>query len=177
MKKDPYKHEEKYRAWKEQINKIGFIEGITRENSDLILSYVFDMELGMNVSNSSKKGSRSYIHLNTLKQRMISLAKRFEEHYKIRCITELTEHQIIAYFAKMRNGEVRRVDGKRFKAVIDYVKIFKSFWHWHMKVSKKQGVKILDITEDLDCSKEKPQWVYLDENQVKQLYENAKYNY
>jgi hypothetical protein len=60
------------------VDKIGYIEGISRENSDLILRYIFDMELGMNVSRKSAKGSRSYIRLNNLKQRMIFMSKRFE---------------------------------------------------------------------------------------------------
>jgi len=77
----------------------------------------------------------------------------------------------------MRSGEIKKVRGGEYRSVADSVKIFKAFWHWYMKVNRKQGVKILDITEDLDCSKSKPRWVYLDENQVKQMYENAKYNY
>jgi len=71
MKRDPYKHQEKYLLWKERIDEVGYIEGITQKNSDLILKYIFDMELGMNVSRKSAKGSRSYIRLNNLKQRMI----------------------------------------------------------------------------------------------------------
>ena len=79
MKRDPYKHKEKYQAWKERIDELGYIEGISKENSDLILKYIFDMELGMNVSKKSSKGARSYIRLNNLKQRMIFMSKRFEE--------------------------------------------------------------------------------------------------
>ena len=177
MKRDPYKHKEKYEAWKERIDKIGYIEGISRENSDLILRYIFDMELGMNVSRKSAKGSRSYIRLNNLKQRMIFMSKRFEEYYKLKCLTDLTEQQVITFFSKMRSGEIKRVDGGVYRSVVDFVKIIKAFWNWHIKVNRKQGIKILDITEDLDCSKDKPQWVYLDESQVKQMYDNAKYNY
>jgi len=177
MKRDPYKHKETYEAWKEQIDKVGYIEGITRENSDLILRYIFDMELGMNVSRKSAKGSRSYIRLNNLKQRMIFMSKRFEEYYKLKCLTDLTEQQVITFFSKMRSGEIKRVDGGVYRSVVDFVKIIKAFWNWHIKVNRKQGIKILDITEDLDCSKDKPQWVYLDESQVKQMYDNAKYNY
>ena len=177
MKIDPYKHKEKYLAWKEKINEVGYIEGISRINSDMILKYVFDMELGINISNVSVKGSRSYIRLNSLRQRMIFLSKKFEELYEIKNITNITEDQLITFFAKMRKGEIRRFDGKQYKSVVDFVKIIKAFWHWYMKVSKKAGEKIEDITEDLDCSKDKPQWVYLNESQVKHMYENAKYKY
>jgi len=135
------------------------------------------MELGMNVSRKSAKGSRSYLRLNNLKQRMIFISKRLEAYYDLSCLTDLTEHQIIAFFSKMRSGEIKRVDGGEYKSVVDFVKIFKAFWHWHMKVNKKEGIEIADITEDLDCSKNKPRWVYLDEQQVRHLCENAKYNY
>ena len=169
MKRDLYKHKEKYQAWKERIDESGYIERISRENSDLILRYIFDMELGMNVSKKSQKGARSYIRLNNLKQRMIFLSKRFEEYYQIKCLADLTEYQIITFFAKMRSGEIKRVDGGEYKSVVDFVKILKAFWNWHIKVSKKQGIKILDITENLDCSKDKPQWVYLNESELNSL--------
>ena len=177
MKRDPYKHQEKYLLWKERIDEVGYIEGISKKNSEIILKYIFDMELGMNVSRKSAKGSRSYLRLNNLKQRMIFISKRLEAYYDLSCLTDLTEHQIIAFFSKMRSGEIKRVDGGEYKSVVDFVKIFKAFWHWHMKVNKKEGIEIADITEDLDCSKNKPRWVYLDEQQVRHLCENAKYNY
>ena len=68
---DPYKHKETYINWKEKIDKMGYIEGISRENSDLIIRYIFDMELGINISSRSSKGSRGYCRLNSLKQRMV----------------------------------------------------------------------------------------------------------
>jgi hypothetical protein len=41
MKIDPYNHEGKYKAWKEKSKRNG-IEGVSKENSDLILKYVED---------------------------------------------------------------------------------------------------------------------------------------
>ncbi len=72
---------------------------------------------------------------------------------------------------------IKRIDGKCYQSVVDFVKPFKSFWHWHIKVNKKNGIEILDITEDLDVSNSKPRWVYLTEEQVKLLCENAKPEY
>ena len=46
MKRDPYKHKEKYYAWKIAV-KDG-IPGISKINSDLTLRYVGDMEVGRN---------------------------------------------------------------------------------------------------------------------------------
>jgi integrase len=77
----------------------------------------------------------------------------------------------------MRNGEIKRMDGKEYIGTADYIKVFKAFWHWHQKTKRKQGIEIQDITIDLDTSRDKPKWVYLTEKQVKQMCENAKYDY
>ena len=39
MKLDPYKHKEKYLKWRKEVEEVGYIEGISRVNSDLILRY------------------------------------------------------------------------------------------------------------------------------------------
>ncbi|MBT7102467.1 tyrosine-type recombinase/integrase [archaeon] len=174
---DPYKHKERYEAWKERIDRVGFIEDISKINSKIILNYIFDMEIGINVSRVSVKGSRSYTRLNNIKQRMVFITKALERTYSLNDITLLQEKQIMSFFSKMRNGEIKRQDGKIYLSVVDFVKIFKAFWHWHMKVRQKEGVVVLDITMDLDTSKEKPKWVYLNESQIKLLIDNAKYEY
>ena len=58
MKIDPYNHEKRYKVWKAQALKHG-IPDISKQNSDIILQYVSDMEHGLNVSLKSVKGSRS----------------------------------------------------------------------------------------------------------------------
>lgn len=67
MKIDPYNHEEKYRDWMERVQKEGILE-IGKENSDLIIKYVSDMEHGLNVSIGSVKGRRSFIRLNIIRE-------------------------------------------------------------------------------------------------------------
>ena len=175
MKRDPYKHEEQWLRWKNK-NK-GRILEISKENSDLVLDYLKDMEMGINTSAVSRKGSRSFIRLNTLRNRMIFLIKKFEKKYKITNISKLTEKQVCNFFAGMRSGEIKREDGQNYKSVRDYVKIFKAFWHWHQKVSRRKGKEIEDITFYLDTSGTKPDWVYLNEDQVKIFYDNAKPEY
>ncbi len=175
MKKDPYKHREGYLTWKEKV-KDG-IPGISVKNSKLIYRYIDDMEHGLNVSRVSKKGGRSYPRLNNLRQRMIFLSKKFEEYFSVDDITLLTEEQLVRYFTSMRNGTILREDGKAYISVVNYVKPFKSFWHWYMKVKHKEGVEIDDITSDLDTSCDKPKWVYLTEEEVKRMCDNAKYDY
>lgn len=175
MKIDPYKHREKYFSWKEKV-KDG-IPNISKSSSELILRYIFDMEKGINISSSSAKGARSYPRLNNLRQRLIFFVKKIYEIYGIDDISKIKEDQLIEFFSDMKSGQIKRYDGKSYQSVDTYVKIFKAFWHWYQKVNRKQGKEILDITVDLDIRQEKPKWVYLTEEQVKMLCENAKYEY
>jgi len=176
MKIDPYKHKERHLKWKEKIAERG-ISDVSKRNSEIIIQYLGDMEFGLNVSTKSQKGSRSYIRLNTLRQRLIFMTKQFEKRYKILDLTKLTELQLHDYFSGMRSGVIKRQDGSTYKSVADYVKILKAFWHWHQKVNRKQKIEIEDITIDLDTSRAKPKWVYLNEGQVKLLWESSKYEY
>jgi integrase len=176
MKVDPYKHKERYLKWKENVSNYGISE-VSKDNSEIIIKYLTDMEFGLNISTSNKKGSRSYIRLNTLRQRLVFMTKQFEERYNIQDITKISEFQLHDYFSGMRNGIIKRQDGSLYKSVADYVKVFKAFWHWWQKINRKRKIDIEDITIDLDTSRNKPRWVYLDENQLKTLYNHAKYEY
>ena len=51
MKRDPYKHKEGYLSWKIAVK--NGIPGISKINSEIILRYVGDMEVGRNVSSKS----------------------------------------------------------------------------------------------------------------------------
>lgn len=173
MKKDPYNHKEKFLKWKEKTK--DRIEEISIQNSSLILRYLNDMERGINVG--ARKGARSYIRMNCLKQKLIFLAKKLEEIDNLSNITNISESRIFNFFSDMRNGKIKRIDGKIYKSVGDFVKIFRAFWHWWMKINRKQGKTIPNITIDLDTSGEKPKWVYLTEKEIKLLCDNAKYEY
>jgi hypothetical protein len=172
---DPYKNKERYLAWKEKNQ--SQILGISRENSDLTLKFLSDMESGLNICSSSKKGSRSYTRLNALRQRMIAFSKIFDKRLGLKKITDITEEQIFSFFGDMRNGKLKRQDGKNFISPRNFVKDFKTFWHWWIKINRKEGIEFKDITADLDNSGDKPKWVYLTEEQVKKICNEAKYEY
>lgn len=172
---DPYKNKERYLAWKEKNQ--SQIPEISRENSDLTLRFLNDMEAGLNICSSSKKGARSYIRLNVLKQRMIALSKTFEKMFGLNKLTDITEAQIFSYFGNMRNGIIKKHDGKNYISPKNFVKDFKTFWHWWMKINKKEGIELKDITTDLDTSGDKPKWVYLTEEEIKKICNEAKYEY
>ncbi len=124
MKIDPYNHKEKYLSWKKKTR--DGIAGIRETNSDILLKYISDMENGLNVSSKSVKGPRSYIRLNNLRQRMIFLAKNIEQYYGVN-LPDISEEQIIKFFNAMRNGTIKRIDGKCYQSVVDFVKPFKAF--------------------------------------------------
>jgi len=177
MKIDPYDHRGKWTRWKDKVGELGGIPDISRQNSDIILRYLKDMELGINTSIKSKKGARSFIRLTTVKQRLIFLARKFEETLKINDMTELTEQDVCSFFVDMRNGVIRRQDGRKYRATRDFVKIFKSFWHWWQITARKAGKEVNDITVYLDSSGEKPEWVYLDEEQIRTFWDNCNLKY
>ena len=175
MKIDPYKHKEKYYNWKEKC-KDG-IPDISKANSDLLHQFLRDMEIGINICIESKKGARSFIRLISLRDKLTFLMKKTNQIYNLEDITKITEEQILIFFSDMFNGKITKVNGGKYIAVRDYIKIFKSFWHWYQKVNKRKGVEILDITANLDCEYAKPSWVYLTEEEIKKLCDNAKYDY
>ena len=175
VKIDPYNNKERYLVWKDKNQ--SQISGISKENSDITLRFLNDMESGLNICSSSKKGARSYIRLNALKQRIIAFSKIFDKRLGLKRITDITEEQIFSFFRDMRNGKLKKQDGKNYISPKNFVKDFKTFWHWWMKINKKEGIELKDITADLDNSGDKPEWVYLTEEQVKEICNGAKYEY
>ncbi len=176
MKIDPYKHKERYIKWKESAMEKG-IPDISKYDSDIILQYVNDMENGVNVASSSVKGARSYVRLNTLHQKLRFFALKFQELYNLSKITEISEDRLCCFFSDMRKGVIRKQNGQPYQSTAYFVKNFKSFWHWWMKINRKQGIEIRDITLDLDTKTDKPRWVYLSENQIKKLCNNSLFKY
>jgi integrase len=174
MKIDPYNHKEKYLKWEEKVKKEG-IAGLSEKNSDIIQEYISDMANGINTAVSSKKGARGYPRLNNLRQRIIFIAREFENRFNIYYLGNLDVRIVSKYFTGLRNGTITRKDGEPYQAPGDYVKVLKAFWHWYMK--SRQEEKIEDITVYLDSSSTKPKWVYLDESQIKKMCEYASYDY
>ena len=174
-KKDPYRNKERFAQKRRRIE--NGVEGVSEKNLSLMIRYLDDMECGLNIATGSKKGSRSYIRLNVITERMIGLSKMFKKFYNIDCLTDITEEIIFKFFRDMRSGIIRRKDGKMYLSPRNFVKDFKAFWHWWMKINKKEGIIIDDITLDLDTSMPKPKWVYLTEDEVKLLANSAKYDY
>lgn len=175
MKIDPWKHKERYLEWRSKTRE--GIPNISKENSDIILKYLSDMEKGLNIATGSVRGPRSFQRLFTLKEKMVFFAKRFKEVFGIDKITDIDEERLLAFFSDMRTGVIKKHGGGTYKSIETQGKAFKAFWHWHQKLNRKSGVDIPDITADLDSRGEKPQWVYLTEQEIKKLCDEAKYEY
>ena len=128
------------------------------------------MEEGRNVAKASKKGARSYSRLNTLRIRLIFIAKMLEQR-GVKDLTKLDEKTITNFFRDMREGVIKTKDGKIYKSTLDYVKVFNSFWHWWMKINKKNEKDIKDITEEIDTNRDENNFVHFTKEQLEKMME------
>ena len=99
LKRDPYNHEVRWQKWKQE-NQAG-IKEISKHNSDLILAYLMDMEMGKNVSAKAIKGERSCCRLNCLKSRLIFLAKQFKDK-ELDKLTKDDIHKFVGNYSESR---------------------------------------------------------------------------
>lgn len=170
---DPYQHKARYIKWKDGGQEI---EGITREDAQLITEYMDDMATGKYVG--GRKGSRSPIRLNTIKSRMTVLTKLMRDNLG-KGLLDVTQEDLHDLFSRMREGEIKKIWGRgKYQSVADYVVSYKAFWHWRQRKTRiREGKDLPDITMDLDTSKHKPTFTYLTQEQVRQLAEAAKEDY
>jgi len=170
MKKDVHCHEATFFNWKERASE-GGVEGLNKSNSDILIKYISDMETGQNVGKGSKKGSRSYGRLNVLRQKLMRIFNLLEAR-GINDITKADKNYSAVHglFDDLFKGRIKRLDnGQPYRYVSDYVRNFKAFWHWWMKINRKQGIAVEDITEDLSTENPAVQFVYLTKEQVDEM--------
>lgn len=176
MKRDINRHEERWQNWKKAATQHG-IADVSSTNSAVILQYLADMELGLNVAADSSKGPRTPARLTILRDRTVFFAKQFAARFGLDDLRCVTEEQLLTLFAELGNGTIRSAQGKPYQSVDTLANVFKAFWHWHQRVSRKQGVTVRDITVDLAASGKKPKWVYLNEAQAFALSDAARFDY
>lgn len=175
MKKDPYNNKGTFEKWLSSIEKEQSIDGLNEKNSSLIISFIKDFRLGLNVSKQSKKGERSYARLNHLRHKVIFILALLEKK-GIPDVTKLKPQYLHGLFSDMREGRIKTRKGTPYKSTGDYIKAFKTFWHWHQKIMKKKGEIIEDITEDLDTRGEKPKFVYFTKDDCEKIINKASYD-
>ena len=175
MVRDINNDEGRYKKWRASVEKKG-IEDLSKQNSNLIIQYLDDMKEGKNIARGSKKGARSYARLNVCKTR-VSLLAEFLEERGVKDVSKVTEDQITELINDLNEGVIKRKDGQPYERVVDFIKNFKAFYHWHMKVKRKlyvasdgkEGAMIPDITEDLDTSSKENKFVYFTYEQLKRM--------
>ena len=169
--RDLYNSEQLHDNWITTVKSEG-IEGISGTSSNLVISFIEDLSIGMNISKKSKKGGRKKNTLNRTRQKLIFVIKGLEER-GIKPITKAKEEDLHKFFNDMKNGVIKTRVGTPYKSAWDYVKTLKTFWHWYQRIMKKSGVLIEDITEDLDRRGEKPKFVYFTQEDFEKLIEKA----
>lgn len=169
MKKDIYNNKKKYLSWKLEVKEFG-VDGLNKTNSNLLIKYIVDMEDGRNTAKMAKKGSRSYSRLNTLRIRLAFIFRLLEDR-GVKDISKLDEKTLVSFFNDMRRGVIKKKDGGVYKSVVDYVKNFKAFWHWLMKVNRKKDIRVEDITEEIDSNHEENNFVYFTKEQLEKMME------
>ena len=176
MKYDPHRSQERYLAWRHGDRQQ--FPDLAEESRIALIAYLDDLERGVNVARGSRKGRRSYIHILTTMYRLGLLARALRQHYGVQSLLEVTEANLHDLFGDMRTGRLPRKSGSGpYRSTGDYVKVFRAFWHWHMRVCRKRGLAVDDICVDLDARCEKPPWVYLTEGDVDRLCRHATLKY
>ena len=144
------------------------INGISKNNSDLILEFLKDYELGVNVG--MFKGKRSPATLTKLRHQIIFFHRQLKKDFRKTTKTDL--HTIIK---NMEDGIIKKPTGKEYKSPREFVKGAKSFWGWLRRTEKIKE----NIVEDLQIEKEtkKSSWVYLENNKMRRLIDMARGDY
>jgi len=162
-KRDPYNHKQRFDHWLHSPAK-NRIVGLNAVTGKLVVKFIMDFSVGLNISRMSKKGARSPARLNNLRQRLIFLLRQLAQRGYSQPST-ITSEALHKLFADMRNGQLMTRAGTPYRSTRDYVKVFKTFWHWYMKADK--GIE--DITLDLDTRGEKPKFVYFTDQDFERI--------
>ena len=144
-------------------------------HSELLVSFIKDFRIGLNVAKVSKKGARSVIRLNKLRQKVTFILRLLQKR-RICDVRRINRRQIHELFHDMRTGKIRTRSGTPYKSTGDYIKDFKTFWHWYQKVMRSKGKVVEDVTEDLDARGEKPKFVYFSKEDFESIIKNASYD-
>lgn len=175
-KLDVHGHEERYKHWKSTIiidndNSVKSIEDdLTKVNSDIFIKYLFDMEIGANVGKNAKKGPRGYLRLNTVRTRLKQIFRWLQKR-GIDDVTTTTARQIMGLFNDIREGGIKTVKGEKYseRSNADYAEVFSSFFHWWIRINRKEGREVSDITEDLSKQKEESKFVWITKDEFEKM--------
>ena len=145
----------------------------SEKGSYYLTRYLIDLWEGKNLAKGTKRGRRSFNHIFGCKTRVSKvLTLLHERNHKE--LFDLTDDDALSLFNDMREGKILTQLGNRFKSVGSYAKLFISFWHWLMRIKKKEDILLPNIVEDIDSKESiKPEWNYLTLKQVEIMSEYA----
>ena len=166
MKRDPYKNQMRWENWKEKYFKKS-PEGIRKQDWDLLIQFLKDMELGLNTA-KGMKGKRDFGTLLNLS----SHNKLFLESFK-KPLLKSTKQDLHNLERDIEQGKILKRNKQKFTAFGNYIKDFKVFWNWLLRTNRVKE----NITEDITSKTDKPSWVYLTEEQVKKLFNRLTLDY
>lgn len=166
MKLDIYKNIERWESWKEaHYNSIP--SDVRKEDWKLLVEFLKDMELGINVP-KEKKGKRDPGTLLNLSSHNLLFLRNFKKP-----LTKLTKLDLHNFENQITQGKIKKKNGKDYTAFGNYIKDFKVFWNYLLRTNKVKENIVSDITSKTD----KPAWVYLNEEQIKHLFNNLSFDY
>lgn len=166
---DPHDRKRHFEEWKTKD-----IEGISKTNSKHLKDFILDLEAGLNVGGN--KGTRSPARLLANSSQVKRVMKIAEKKFNLKDITKIKEEQLHQIFLDIQQGKITKDNGKPYTFAGDVIKRFKTFWHWYIKVNRKKGIIIPDITQDLKSESSKSaKFVYFTKEQVEEMIKVADY--
>lgn len=166
MKRDPYNNEKRWQVWKEK-HFDNCPRGINKNDWNLLIQFLKDMELGLNVP-KDKKGKREAGTLLNLSSHNQLFLKNFKKP-----LVKITKNDLHKLEKEIQEGKIKKSNGKPYTAFGNYVKDFKVFWNYLIRTEKVKENIIEDITSKVD----KPAWVYLTEPQIKKFFNKLSLDY
>jgi len=166
MKRDPYKNKQRWESWKETY----FTKppkGVRKDDWNLLVDFLKDMELGLNVP-KEKKGKREAGTLLNLS----SHNKFFLLNFK-KPLVKLTKKDLHKLETDISEGKILKKNGKKFISFGNYVKDFKVFWNWGLRTGRFSE----NVVEDISSKVNKPSWVYLTEEEIRRLFNKLSFDY
>jgi site-specific recombinase XerD len=158
-KRDIFNKGQSWDNWKNEVLIKGKVnpkyieEGLTKENSKLLIEYIFNLEL-------KGKAKRTCYEM---KNKIKAIIKKFQER-GIKDITKVKEKDVLTFFKEWKEEGHSN----------DYAVRLKSFWAWYMKEQRKKGVVIDDVCMDLDTSNNNDSqfvWIKKEEGELDKLCE------
>ncbi len=147
------------------------INNISKHNSDLILEFLKDYELGLNVG--MFKGRRTPATLTKLRHQLLFFCRQFNND-----LDKVEKKDLHKLFLDMEEGIIKKNSGHNYIGVGEFVKSSKSLYGWLMRTERLTKNPTTDLSISFsNGSGRKPNWVYLGNEKMKELIDYARGDY